>query len=58
MTMKTSLQAGSFFQYKKHTEELVQGIQSDPLRIANTLNHKNKKAQKYVNIVNLTKKEH
>ena len=36
----------------------MQGIQSDPLRITNTLNHKNKKAQKYVNIVNLTKKEY
>ena len=56
--MKTSLRTGSFFQYKKHTEKLVESIQSGPQRITNILNYKNKEAQKYVNIVNLTKKKY
>ena len=43
-------QIRDFFKYKKQIEELVQGIQSDLLRVTK----KNKEAQKYLNIVNLT----
>ena len=48
--IKMRYQIRDFFKYKKQIEELVQGIQSDLLRVTK----KNKEAQKYLNIVNLT----
>ena len=54
--INTRLQTGESFQYRKQIKELLQGIQSNLLRITKTLNQINKEAQNYVNIANLMKK--